>query len=46
MEINIGDKFGNWTVLALSDKTDSSHNKYYTCQCVCVGQLEQLTKEN
>lgn len=35
MEINIGDKFGDWTVLALSDKTDSSHNKYYTCQCVC-----------
>lgn len=35
MEINIGDKFGDWTVLALSDKTDSSYNKYYTCQCVC-----------
>lgn len=43
MEINIGDKFGNWTVLALSDKTDSSHNKYYTCQCVC-GTIRAINK--
>jgi hypothetical protein len=31
----IGQRFGNWTVLALSGRKDSSHNKYYKCQCDC-----------
>lgn len=33
--ISPGDKFGKWTVLSDSDKTDSSNNKYYTCKCEC-----------
>lgn len=42
-EVNIGDKFGSWTVISKSDKTDSSHNKYYTCKCEC-GTIREIVR--
>ena len=42
-EVNIGDKFGSWTVISESDKTDSSHNKYYTCKCEC-GTIREIVR--
>lgn len=33
--IKPGTVFGNWTVLSLSDQTDSSKNRYYLCKCTC-----------
>lgn len=33
--INIGDRFGRWTVIGPSKKTDKSQNKYFLCKCDC-----------
>lgn len=42
-DIKIGDKFGLWTVIGESKKTDSSYNKYYVCQCIC-GTLRNIQR--
>ena len=42
-DIKIGDKFGLWTVIGESKKTDSSYNKYYVCQCIC-GTLRDIQR--
>lgn len=33
--INIGERFGHWKVIGLSEKTDKSQNKYFLCRCDC-----------
>ncbi len=32
---NIGEKFGNWTIIDLSNQTSASGDKKYKCQCNC-----------
>lgn len=41
MEIKIGQRFGSWEVIAFSDRTDSSYNKFYLCKCKC-GQIREI----
>lgn len=41
--VNPGDKFGKWTVVEKSNKTDPSNNKYLICRCEC-GTIRAIRK--
>lgn len=40
IKINQGDRFGKWTVIERSDKTDKKGNIYYLCRCDCGNTKE------
>ena len=44
--IKNGTKFGNWTIIDLSEKTDSSRNKYYLCECSCSDHTRRIISAN
>lgn len=41
IKINQGDRFGKWTVIERSDKTDKKGNIYYLCRCDC-GNVKEV----
>lgn len=41
IEINQGDRFGKWTVIERSDKSDKGRNIYYLCKCDC-GNIREV----
>lgn len=44
--IKNGTKFGNWTVISLSEKTDNSRNRYYLCECSCSNKTRRIVSAN